>query len=196
MLHIHMRKNCRLVGIRKSPLLDSLSDSRLATAFFIFFVTNRSSLPSKLGKPLWGKKSCKDEHTFCLNSAKCWICPLGPVMKFDHCQQYKYVGWGGRGGEGGGSWWKNYYPFCKKRIRPGVRPCVIWLASHRHWAVSLSLQRGPLMLWLYLPLLNSILMGVFKIERTGYSGLHISFYLFIEFDDLRHLKKLCMIIYV
>ena len=47
------------------------SDSSLATAFFTFFVTNRSSLPSKLGKPLWSTKSCIDEYTFCLNSAKC-----------------------------------------------------------------------------------------------------------------------------
>ena len=76
MLFIHKRNNFHLVGVRsdenlRSPLLHShsLSDSSLATAFFIFFVTNRSNLPSKLGKSFWSTKLCIDERTFCLHSA-------------------------------------------------------------------------------------------------------------------------------
>ena len=40
-------------------------------------------------------KSCIDELTFCLNSAKCGFCPLGPIVKVANCQQYKYVRRGG-----------------------------------------------------------------------------------------------------
>ena len=28
------------------------------------------------------------KHTFCLNSAKCRFCSLGPIVKCAHCQQY------------------------------------------------------------------------------------------------------------
>ena len=49
----------------------SLSDLSLAITFATFFVTKRSSLPSKLGKPLWGTTMCMYKHTFCLSSAKC-----------------------------------------------------------------------------------------------------------------------------
>ena len=62
---------CEIIAIwsasglsKKSPLLYSLSDSTLVTTFFIFFVTNRSNLLSKLGKPLWSTKFCVDECTF------------------------------------------------------------------------------------------------------------------------------------
>ena len=58
--------------------------------FFPFFVTKRSWLPSRLGKPLRGTTACMYKHTFCLNStpqnvnfahyrSHCKICPLPTI---------------------------------------------------------------------------------------------------------------------
>ena len=72
MSHIPVRNHCRYrsdENLRCNILIIySVSDSSLANAFFIIFVANR--LPCQLGKPLWSTKSCINEHTFCLNSAK------------------------------------------------------------------------------------------------------------------------------
>ena len=58
-----MRNYCRSIGVWSDENLCcyTLSDSSLATAFLIFFVTNRSSLPSKLGKPLLSTNSQEAE---------------------------------------------------------------------------------------------------------------------------------------
>ena len=56
--------------------------------FCHFFVTKRSSLPSKLGKPLSSTTTCMYKHTFCLSSAKCWVCSLVPIVKCEHCRHY------------------------------------------------------------------------------------------------------------
>ena len=72
----------------KSPLLYSLSNSSLATTFCLFIFENRSSLPSKLGKPLWSTKSCIKKHAFLFQLRKvlvlpirshCEICPLPTI---------------------------------------------------------------------------------------------------------------------
>ena len=62
--------------------------TRIWQSLFPLFVTKRSSLQSKLGKPLWSTSSCMYKHTFCLNTAKCWFCSLVPVVKCAHCRQY------------------------------------------------------------------------------------------------------------
>ena len=69
----------------------SLPDLIWLIAFSSFFPTNSSSLPSKLGKPPSSTTACMYKHTFCLNSAKCWFCPLGPIVKCAHCQQLPTV---------------------------------------------------------------------------------------------------------
>ena len=51
-------------------------------------MTKRSSLPSKLGKPLWSNTMCMNKHTFCLSSAKCWFFLLVPIVKCAHCWHY------------------------------------------------------------------------------------------------------------
>ena len=58
------------VGEKKTRLLYSLSDLSLAHRLFHFFVSKRSSLPSKLDKPLWNTTACMYKHTFGLNFAK------------------------------------------------------------------------------------------------------------------------------
>ena len=62
--------------------------TRVWQPIFHFSVTKRSSFPFKLGKALWSTTTCMYKLTFCLNSAKCWFCSLGPIAKFAHCQQY------------------------------------------------------------------------------------------------------------
>ena len=62
----------------------SLSDSSLAIAFSIFFVTKRSSFPSKLGKYPRSTTTCMYKLTFCLNilliiMSPCKICPLPTI---------------------------------------------------------------------------------------------------------------------
>ena len=60
MLFIHKRNNFRLVGVRSDENLRCYIACRTRVwqpLFFIFFVTNRSNLPSKLGKP-FGALSC------------------------------------------------------------------------------------------------------------------------------------------
>ena len=69
----------------------SLSDLNWLTVFFPLFPTKSLFLPSKLGKPLRSTTACMYRPTFCLNSAKCWFCSLGPKVKFDHCQQLPTV---------------------------------------------------------------------------------------------------------
>ena len=32
---------------------------------------------------------CMYKNIFFLNSAKCWFCSLGPIVKFAHCQPFK-----------------------------------------------------------------------------------------------------------
>ena len=69
------------------PLLTtgySLSDLSWPTAFS----HKKLFLPSKFGKPLRSTTACICKLTFCLNSAKCWFCSLGPIVKFAHCQQW------------------------------------------------------------------------------------------------------------
>ena len=56
--------------------------------FLHFFVTKRSSLPSKLVKPLWSTTTCMHKHAFCLSSAKCWFWSLVPIVKCAHCRHY------------------------------------------------------------------------------------------------------------
>ena len=64
------------------PYIYSLSDSSLATSFFIFFVTKCSSLPSRLDKHLKSTTKCMYKHTFCINISKCWFCSFSR----SHCK--------------------------------------------------------------------------------------------------------------
>ena len=59
-----------------------------SNCFSTFFLTKRSSLPSKLDKPLWSMTTCMYKHTFCLSSIKCWFCSLVPIVKCEHGRQY------------------------------------------------------------------------------------------------------------
>ena len=63
--------------------------TRVWQPLFPFLWQKRSSLPSKLGEHLRSTTMCMYKQTFWLNSAKCWFCSLGPIVKFSHCQQYK-----------------------------------------------------------------------------------------------------------
>ena len=61
-------------GAQRVPKINhcySLSDSSLAITFATFFVTKRSSFPSKLGKHVRSTTTCMYKQLFCLNSAKC-----------------------------------------------------------------------------------------------------------------------------
>ena len=67
----------------KSPICLSpiVCLTRVWELLFSFFWTKHSSLPSKLGKPLWSTKRpmCMYKH-FCLNSATYLFCSLGPIV--------------------------------------------------------------------------------------------------------------------
>ena len=68
-----------------SSILYSLSDSSLATAFSTLLGQNVQVFHSNLVN-FFGALQ-RINNFFCLNSAKCLFCSVGPIVKFAHCQQ-------------------------------------------------------------------------------------------------------------
>ena len=136
MLHIHMRNNWRLVGVRSDENLRCLyihvaCRTRVWQPLFHFLCDKSLEFAIQNWQTPW-------EHwvvyrwTYFLSQlcimlilpirSHCEICPLPTIQV---CWE---AWWGGGGGGGGGSWWLICYPPCKKGIQPGI--CVQRAVSH------------------------------------------------------------------
>ena len=101
MLCYHSNRHCAeslTSGIVQNPGLGllslgiySLSDLVGLTAFSSFFPQKVCfCLPNLANLLIAQPRVCiMYKHTFCLNSAKCWFCSLGPIVKFAHWQQWR-----------------------------------------------------------------------------------------------------------